>query len=190
MNRDWTVLFIGGASGSGKSSIAYELARYYNVNVLEVDDIFAGIKAMTRKEDYPMIHYWDNGVNWRDVGISGNLNWLRDVSKELIPGIKAVVDNHLEGDVPVIIEGDFLYPEFMVSFQNPKVKSIFIYEPDKDQIVQNYLAREGGELQNFRADVSAEYGAWLVDAGNKLGIKVIESRPWKTTVYRTLKCIS
>ncbi|MBU3145193.1 hypothetical protein [Clostridium sp. CF012] len=38
MNRDrnWTVLFIGGASGMGKSSVAYELAHFYNVNVMEV----------------------------------------------------------------------------------------------------------------------------------------------------------
>ena len=38
-DRNWTVLFIGGASGVGKSSIAYEIARFYGVNVLEADDI-------------------------------------------------------------------------------------------------------------------------------------------------------
>ena len=39
-------MFIGGASGTGKSSIAYELAKYYSVNVMEADDVCEAIKAM------------------------------------------------------------------------------------------------------------------------------------------------
>ena len=185
--RNWTVLFIGGASGMGKSSAAYELARFYKVNVMEADDICQAIKAMTTKELLPAIHYWSSGIDWMDIGVSGNVKWLIDVSKEMIPGIKAIVKNHIEADVPVIIEGDFVHPELTVSFENPKVKSIYINEPDKDQILQNYLAREGGELQHFRADISIEYGAWLVDTCEKLGIKVVESRPWNTVVNRIIE---
>ncbi len=189
MNRDrnWTVLFIGGASGMGKSSVAYELARFYKVNVIEVDDICQAVKAMTTKEILPAIHYWSSGIDWMDIGVSGNVKWLIDVSKEMIPGIKAIVENHIESGVPVIIEGDFIHPELTVSFENPKVKSVYINEPDKNQILQNYLAREGGELQHFRADISIEYGAWLVNTCEKLGIKVIESRPWNTVVDRIIE---
>jgi len=32
-NRNWTVLFVGGASGTGKSSIAYKIAKFYGVNI-------------------------------------------------------------------------------------------------------------------------------------------------------------
>ena len=188
-NRNWTVLFIGGASGMGKSSAAYELARFYNVNVMEVDDISQAVKAVTTRELLPVIHYWSTGVNWMDIGVGGNVKWLKDVSKEMIPALKAVVDNHLEADVPVIIEGDFIDPEFTAAFENPKVKAVYIYEPDKDQIVQNYLAREGGELQHFRADVSADYGEWLVDTCEKLGIKVVEARPWDTVVDRIIESL-
>jgi len=189
-DRNWTVLFIGGASGTGKSSVAYELAYFYNINVMEVDDIYEAVKGMTAREDFPAIHYWSTGINWMDVGISGNVKWLIDVSKEMIPGIKAVVDNHIEADVPVIIEGDFIYPEFTLSYKNPKVKSLYLYEPDKNQIVQNYLARENGELQHYRSDISIKYGDWIVDTCGKLGIKVIESRPWDTVLYRIIESIS
>ena len=188
-DRNWTVLFIGGASGMGKSSVAYELARFYKVNVVEADDICQAVEAMTTKALLPAIHYWSSGINWMDIGVSGNVKWLIDVSKELIPAIKAIVDNHIESGVPVIIEGDFIHPEFTVSFDNPKVKSVYINEPDKNQILQNYLAREGGELQHFRADISIEYGAWLVNTCEKLGIKVIESRPWNTGVDRIIESI-
>lgn len=191
MNRDrnWTVLFIGGASGMGKSSVAYELARFYGVNVIEVDDVYQAIKAMTLRELLPTIHYWSTGVNWKDIGVSGNVKWLMDVSKEMIPGLRAIADNHIEADVPIIIEGDFIDPEFVASFESPKVRSIYIYESDKNQIVQNYLAREGGELQHFRADVSIEYGDWLVNMCRKLGVDVIDSRPWDTVIDRIVESI-
>ncbi len=188
-DRNWTILFIGGASGVGKSSIAYELARFYNVNVIEVDDIGQSIKAMTTKENLPAIHYFSTGVNWKDIGVSGNVKWLIDVSKEMIPGLKAIVENHIESDIPVIIEGDFLYPEFTVSFENPKIKSLYVHESDKNQILQNYLARESGELQRFRADISAEYGNWLANSCRELGIEVVESRPWNTAIERIIEKI-
>ncbi len=188
-DRNWTVLFIGGASGMGKSSIAYEIARYYGVNVLEVDDVHLSVKSVTSKESFPAIHYWETGVDWKDIGVDGNVNWLIDVSKEMIPTLKKLVDRHIEDNLPIIIEGDFIYPEFTISFDNPEVKSIFVNESDIDQILQNYLAREGGELQHYRAEISIAYGKWIVDTCNKNGIRVIEARPWDTVLHRTIKSL-
>ena len=188
-DRNWTVLFIGGASGMGKSSIAYEIARFYGVNVLEVDDVHLSVETVTTKESFPAIHYWNTGVNWKDIGVEDNVKWLIDVSKEMIPVLKALVDRHIEDDVPIIIEGDFIYPEFTQSFQNPKVKSIFVNETDINQIVENYLSREGGDLQHYRAEISIAYGKWIEDTCKQNGISVVESRPWNTALIRALKSL-
>ena len=188
-DRDWTVLIIGGASGTGKSSIAYELAQYYSINVMEADDIHQIIKATTTVNKFPMVHYWSTGVNWMDIGVEGNKNWLIDVSKEMLPGIKAVVDRHIEDKLPVIIEGDFIHPELTLSLTNPGVKFIYVHEPDKNQLLKNYFSREGGDLQHYRADVSIEYGIWLLNNCKKLGIKTVESRPWKTLLNRVVEIL-
>lgn len=189
-DRNWTVLFIGGASGIGKSSIAYEIARLYGVNVLEVDDIHLSVKTVTTKESFPAMHYWETGVDWRDIGVKGNMNWLIDVSKEMIPVLKKLVTRHIDDRLPVIIEGDFISPEFVNSFESDEVKSIFINETDLNQIVENYLSREGGELQHYRAEISIAYGKWIADTCNKNGISVIEPRPFSTLLNRTLKNLS
>ena len=188
-NRDWTVLFIGGSSGSGKSSIAYELGQLYNVNVMEVDDICQAVKEMTSKEEYPAIHHEESGTNWKEISVDENVQWLIDVSKELAFELRVIVEHHLDTDVPVIIEGDFLNPEFTVSFKNKKVKSIFIQEPDKNQLLYNYLAREGGELQDFRADISIEYGKRLSEVCKSLELEMIEARPWNTSAQRILELL-
>lgn len=188
-DRNWTVLFIGGASGTGKSSLAYEIARFYGVNVLEVDDVHLSVKTVTTKENFPAIHYWSTGINWKDIGVEGNVNWLIDVSKEMAPILKELANRHIEDKLPIIIEGDFVYPEFTVSFENSEVKSIFVQETDKNHILQNYLSREGGDLQPYRADISVAYGKWISDTCRKLGIRLIEPRPWDTVLSRTIKCL-
>lgn len=188
-NRNWTVLFIGGASGTGKSSIAYEIARFYGVNVLEVDDVHLSIKTVTTVKSFPAIHYWDTGINWKDISVDGNVNWLIDVSKEMIPILKELVNRHLEEKLPIIIEGDFINPAFAISFDNPEVKSIFVNESEKDQILQNYLSREGGDLQHFRAEISIAYGKWIAEICNRNNIRMIEARPWDTVLKRAVKSL-
>jgi 2-phosphoglycerate kinase len=188
-NRNWTVLFIGGSSGTGKSSIAYEIARFYGVNVLEVDDVHLTVETVTAKENYPAIHYWDTGINWKDIGIDGNVKWLIDVSKEMIPVLEALVNRHLEDKLPIIIEGDFIYPEFTISFDNPEVKSFFINEPDINQIMQNFLLREGGDLQQYRAEISIAYGKWITNTCKRNNIRVLEARPWDTALVRAIESL-
>lgn len=185
-DRDWTVLFIGGASGTGKSSLAYEIAKFYGVNVLEVDDIHLSVEKVTTKDSFPAIHYWDDGLNWEDVGVDDNVNWLIDVSKEMIPVLKELVNRHIKDNLPIIIEGDFIYPEFTSSFREPEVKSIFVNETDINQILQNYLSREGGNMQHYRAEISITYGKWIADICNQNDIRMIESRPWDTVLTRAL----
>ena len=179
--RNWTVLLIGGASGTGKSCLAYGLAEYYSVNVLEIDDITEAVKAMTPKEFLPAIYSED----FFGAGVDGNVRWLIDVSKELFPALKAVIDRHIEDELPVIIEGDFIYPELVATLINSDVKAIFVQE-SREQIAQNYMSREG-EPQDYRADISTEYGKWISDTCDKLRIGMIESRPWDTAVDRTVE---
>ncbi len=69
------------------------------------------------------------------------------------------------------------------------MKSIFINETDINQIVENYLSREGGERQDYRAEISIAYGKWITDTCNKNGIRVIESRPWNTVLTRALNSL-
>ena len=188
-DRHWTVLLIGGASGTGKSSLAYRIADLCAISVLEVDDVFQAVKAVTAKEILPAMHYWSDGINWTDIGVSGNVNWLINAGKEMAPALKAIVDRHIEDKVPVIIEGDFICPEFAMSFDHPEVKSLFVTEPDREQLLQNFFAREGGDLQHFRADVSAAHGDWISETCRKLGIELIESRPWDTVLHRAVSCM-
>jgi len=105
-----------------------------------------------------------------------------------MPGLIAVINDHLEENIPMILEGDFILPEISSSFSNARIKTIFIHEPSKDQILQNYLEREG-KLQLHRANISHAYGNWLAESCGKYGVPVIEPRPWDSAVDRVIESL-
>jgi len=71
-----------------------------------------------------------------------------------------------------------------------EVKSLFVHEPDKDQILQNLFVREGGDLQHYRADISIAYGNWIKNTCKEMGINHIESKPWESLLNRVIEyCI-
>ena len=183
--RNWDILIIGGASGSGKTNISLPLARYYGVDLVRVDDFQVMLKALTTHETLPDLHFEVTHPDYRNYGPDESLSLLIHIGRSLIPGLAAVVDDHIVENIPMILEGDFILPEFVASFDNPRVKSIFVHEPSREQILQNYLAREG-ELQPYRADGSYAYGNWLNETCNKFDIPVINPRPWDTVAKRVI----
>ncbi len=182
---NWTVLLVGGSSGIGKSELTKALLNKYNAKVIEADDLCCAVNAMTTSENYPAINYWFGDEDWELISIQENVDWLCKVSGELESGLRAIINNHINQNNRVIIEGDFISAEFAASFDE-KVKSIFIHEAVKTNIIENYLNREGGESQEFRASISHEYGNRLKRDCQKYGLRLVSSRPFSTLLERAI----
>jgi 2-phosphoglycerate kinase len=194
--RDWQVLLLGGASGVGKSSLSYQLARYYDTNLTEVDDIQVALQKLTTPEQQPLLHFWrtnwEEFSNWSD---EQHLSHFIQVSREVFqPALEAVIANHLETNRSVILEGDFLLPE-LIAFKafdeqnnGGRVKALFLYEEDEAQIAANYLAREGEE-QTFRAHLSWLNNQWLRSECERLGVPALSARPWEAVLERAVSIL-
>jgi hypothetical protein len=102
----------------------------------------------------------------------------------LHPAIEAVIADHLDTGVRVVIEGDYLPPSLAVD--RPGVRGVILQEPDLEQLIDNFAGREpdAGE-QRTRAEVSALLGAHLAAQATALGVPVIAARPWSTVLDRT-----
>ncbi|MCL2189981.1 MAG: hypothetical protein FWC16_13520 [Defluviitaleaceae bacterium] len=183
--RTWDILIIGGASGSGKTCVSRPLAQLYGVDLVRVDDFQILLETLITPEMIPTLHYWKIEPNWRNQSVEWVVERLIGVSYAWMAGLQAVIKDRLEENLPMILEGDFIHPELAVSLNNPRIKTIFIHEPSREQILQNYRAREGKE-QAHRADVSHAFGNWLKVRCTEFGIPVIESRPWDDVVERVV----
>jgi 2-phosphoglycerate kinase len=191
--RDWQVLLLGGASGVGKSSLSYPLARYFDVNLTEIDDFQVILEKLTTPEEQPLLHFWrtnwDEFSSWSD---EQRLEHFIQVSREVFqPALEAVIANHLETNRPVILEGDFILPElatfkmFDEQSNDGRVRGIFLCEESELQIAANYFARDREE-QLFRAHSSWMTNQWLRSACERLKVPALTARPWDTILARAI----
>lgn len=195
--RTWEVLLIGGASGVGKTTVSYRLARHFGVGITEVDDFVQIMKAMTTPEQQPVLHYWDTNPEARQLSPQEIVDLTVAVGEVMQPGLEAVIANHLLNSAPVVLDGDYILPSLAAkpSFADlpnvGQVRAVFLHEPDEEQITTNFRLREPKEGdQSFRAHVSRLYSDRLRLMAEELGINVVPARPWASLFERILATLA
>ena len=185
--RAWEVLLIGGASGTGKTSVSYRVARHFGVGITEVDDFQILLEHMTTPEQQPLIHYWNMHPEAAQLPLEKQVDLLIGIGQVMQPALEAVIANHLESHTPVVLEGDFILPALAAQPNAGRVRAVFLTEPDEAQLRHNYALREpeAGE-QTGRARVSWLYNQWLEREAAKANLPVIAARPWATVFERLL----
>lgn len=189
--RRWDVLLLGGASGVGKTSVSYRLARHFGVGITEIDDFQVILERMTTPEQQPALHFFrtDPDAFFR-LDEDGKLAHAIDYAMAMAEPLEYVIANHLDGGRPVVLEGDFLLPSLAArpAFAGipaaGRVRAIFLHE-DEDQIRRNYAEREG-DSQPARARASWRDSEWLRREAADLGLPTLSARPWETAFERAL----
>src|SRR5262249_8141429 len=147
-NRSWDVLLLGGASGTGKTSASYPLARRFAVGIAEVDDLFIVLQRLTTPAQQPVLHYTRTNPEAAQLPAEQIVEHLIAIGRVLSRGITAVIANHLDTQTPIVLEGDFLLPELLARPEEAKapntdrVRGVFLYEPDERQLRRNLSVRE------------------------------------------------
>lgn len=182
--RPWTVAVVCGGSGVGKSTIGRALSVRYGVPLSEVDDIMLAIKTITSPREQPLLHLWDtdpDALTWSPARIAEHHLAVTDV---VLPGIRAVIADHLEFGAPVVLEGSYLTPELVVEF-GAEVRAVVLDEPDAERIAANMRAREPDwDHIDFRVSVSIATGAMLAARARAIGVPVVPPTPWVDGVAR------
>ncbi len=187
---NWSVLLLGGPSGVGKSSVSYPLARHFNVGISEIDDLYIVAKQVSTPAQQPALHEWDTNPRAQELPAEQILELHIAACRAMAASIGAVAANHVETNMPIVLEGDYVLPE-MVRNAASEVRALFLYEPDETQILRNFAMREpGGGEQAKRARVSWLFGRWLKDECGRFGIVALQPRPWDTLLPRILEAIS
>ena len=185
--RPWDVLLIGGPSGVGKTSVSYRIAQGHAVGITEVDDLFIAVESMTTPEQQPEVHYWRTTPDAAQQSIAKILDIHLRLCDALQPMLVNVIENHLETNVPVVLDGDFMLPSLLANpWQHAGVvKGVFLFETDENQYLMNYATREpdAGQQQK-RAAVSHRFGGWLLAECERLGVAAVPARPWDTLIER------
>ena len=187
---DWQVLMIGGASGSGKSALSYPTARARGAALVEVDDLVVAAQALTTAETHPALHFWRTHTD-ADMSSAQILDAQVALARALEPALAAVIENHVDTDQPLVLEGDYLLPDFCAKWTGAGVRSVVVHEPDPSRLERNYSSREPESgTQRKRAADSAHYGNWLATEAHRHALPVIAPRPWPTALERLAAALS
>jgi hypothetical protein len=111
----WLVLLLGGTSGVGKTRMSYRLARHFGVPLVEVDDFQAVLERLTTPQVQPELHFYRTRHDeWRRLDEEGRLAHTLRYGAVMAGALEAVIANHLEGDTPLVLVGDFILPSLAV----------------------------------------------------------------------------
>jgi 2-phosphoglycerate kinase len=177
------VILIGGATGTGKSTVATEIAYRLGITrVTSTDFIRQTMRAFFSHEFMPAIHYssfeaGDAVPFAEDPLVSGFLEQARNV----LVGVRASIERALQEGWSMVLEGVHLVPGLMPAIEDGALVSACVLKiEDESAHAGHFFSREAGAerpmvkyLDRF-AEIR-QLQDYLVDRARREGIAVIEN---------------
>ena len=196
----WTVLLIGGSSGVGKTRAAKQFGRHLGVPWLQVDDLRLSLQRslahLLPEQTLAALDFFDldkHPTVWQ-LPPEQICQGLIDVGETMLPALEVVLENHIDTDEPLVVEGDGILPALLArpSTQSRRagVRAVFLVEPEESSIFANIMERKRGMRGQTEAEVQVEargkwlYGQWLAGEARQHGFPVLEPHPWSTLLER------
>jgi len=143
------ILLVGGATGTGKSTVATESAHRLGITrVTSTDFVRQTMRAFFSAEFMPSIHYssFEAGAGLRqpdqaeDPVIAGFLEQTRNV----LVGVRASIDRALEEGWSMVLEGVHLVPGMLPEIDGALVAQCVLEVDDPKQHSSHFLVRDAG----------------------------------------------
>ena len=180
------VILIGGATGTGKSTVATEIAYRLGITrVTSTDFIRQTMRAFFSKEFMPSIHYssFEAAAGLRepeqaeDPVIAGFLEQTRNV----LVGVSASIDRALEEGWSMVLEGVHLVPGLLPrQLESALVSACVLQISDETVHAQHFFTREAGTDRPMskyldRFGEIRQLQRYIVDRAQRDGVPVIEN---------------
>lgn len=196
----WQALLIGGISGTGKSTVARQLAQRFGIPWLQVDLFrlaFQHSRATLPRGNEALYLFWDRPDVWR-LPPEQLRDGLIETGEAMSSALEIVTASQVDHAGPMVLEGDGIlpslrdYPLLRERVTAGQVAMVFLVEPDEDILLGNMLARgrgmEARPATEHRTEAHAKwlFGQWLTIEAERYGLPVLTPRPWDTLGERVL----
>jgi 2-phosphoglycerate kinase len=201
--EDWSILLLGGVSGTGKTSAAMQIADQSRCPWLQVDDLRLALQwsNVTLPQGTDDLYFFLKTSDVWHLSPERLCQALINVGVVMSPAIEVIIDSHIATQLPLLIEGDGILPSLFARellqkhISSGRVRGAFLIESDEKILLENMLKRNRGIGDMTDAELRTEahakwlYGRWLIAETQRYGLPVIESRPWSTLIKRILKAV-
>jgi 2-phosphoglycerate kinase len=177
------VILVGGATGTGKSTVATEIAYRLGITrVTSTDFVRQTMRAFFSHEFMPSIHYssFEAGIAVPDADdplIAGFL----EQSRQVLVGVRASIERALEEGWSMVLEGVHLVPGLLPdALESALVTASVLRITDETAHAQHFFTRDSGEnrpmtkyLDRFREIRRLQ--EYIVGRAERVGTPVIEN---------------
>ncbi|XRO75758.1 2-phosphoglycerate kinase [Methanocaldococcus sp. 28A] len=200
LGRRPIVILIGGASGVGTSTIAFEIASRLGISsVIGTDSIREVMRKVISRELIPTL-YESSYTAWkvlRDDEENKYIKGFERHSEAVLTGVEGVIDRCLVEGQSVIIEGTHLIPTLLKDkyLENPHVIFIMLTIYNEELHKMRFYARGRVSsrpteryLKHFK--IIRMINDYMVETAKKKGIPVVENLKISETVDICLNIIT
>ncbi|HTI14553.1 MAG TPA: isopentenyl transferase family protein [Dictyobacter sp.] len=200
--KNWEILLIGGNSGTGKSTVASNIAQAYGIPWLQVDDLrlalqFSAVTLPQPQQTEDLYFFLNTPDVWTKTAeqICKALIAAGEVMKD---ALQIVIESHIATGVPMILEGDGILPSLLTRpvlqpfAAKGQLKAVFLQESDEQALFDNMIMRnrgiEGRPHTDLRNESRAKqlFGTWISTEAEQYKLPVLPSQPWQTLIERVL----
>jgi 2-phosphoglycerate kinase len=202
--REWKVLVLFGASGTGKSTAAEAIARTRGISALQVDDLrqalqFSGATIPHLNDE---LYYFLRTPDYPFRPAAELLRAFIGTAEAMVPAVRVAIDTHVVTNAPVVIEGDGVFPGLVNDpvirshIERRTVQFCCLVPRSAQELLENMVDRGRGmdhgdmDRAQRQADANLAFGNWLAEESDRLGIPVVRSRPFGNLVDRILIAVS
>jgi len=177
------VILIGGATGTGKSTVATEIAYRLGITrVTSTDFIRQTMRAFFSHEFMPAIHYSSFEASLAlpeadDPLVAGFL----EQSRQVLVGVRASLERALVEGWSMVLEGVHLVPGLLPSIADEALVTACVLQiSDETAHAQHFFTRDAGTDRPMakyldRFDEIRRLQRFLVDRAEREGVAVIEN---------------
>jgi 2-phosphoglycerate kinase len=197
------VLLVGGATGTGKSTVATEVAHRLGITrVTSTDVVRQTMRAFFSRQFMPSIHYssFEAGpaveVPEGEEANPALLGFLEQTRNVLV-GVRAVIGRALEEGYSLALEGVHLVPGALPRSYNGAVvcQCVLVIE-DEDEHARHFWARDAtsngvrpmDKYLNALPDIR-RVQEYLVERAGRAGVPVIENTRRETAVDEVINLV-
>jgi 2-phosphoglycerate kinase len=194
------VVLVGGATGTGKSTVATEVAHRLGITrVTSTDVVRQTMRAFFSREFMPSIHYSSfeaapsvhpSDDPDADRVVLGFLEQTRNV----LVGVRAVLARALEEGYSLALEGVHLVPGMIPPVDGAVFCQVLLAIDDEEEHASHFWTRDGEGMRPFDKYLSAlpdirRVQEYLVGRAAKAGVPVIENTGIGETVDQVIDLV-
>lgn len=196
------ILLIGGATGTGKSTVTTEVAHRLGITrVASTDFVRQTMRAFFSVDFMPSIHYSSfeaaAAVATPDEAKDPALVGFNDQTRNVLVGVRAVIDRALTERYSMALEGVHVVPGLVpAAVEGAVVVQALLAIEDEDEHARHFWVRDTGS-EGLRPvakyldslDDIRRIQAYLIERAEKVGVPVIENTRVERTAEAVIKLV-